>query len=328
MADRPASALDKALSRFDPRTVWFGWGRTLIATAHLITLALTPTAALLHPLLNESPYPHCQKALAVSAYCVGGDAVSQEWRRWIMVILLAVVASGYRPRWTVWIHAWLLYSIGVSIALPDGGEAIARVAGLLLIPMGLADDRRWHWQRPSTPIGPTARGTAFAAVWALRVQLVILYVQSGVSKFGVPDWLNGSAEYYILRDPIFGAAEPFEGPARWLSGHGLTLGLLTWGGIVIELVIAAFLVGPERLRKAAFVLDVVLHASIIATIGLWSFSLIMIGCAAVAAAPDRTPLAAPRVPPLRKEPRKWQQTRSSNAPKAMSTGAPGSTVSP
>ncbi|MFE5869209.1 sporulation-delaying protein SdpB family protein [Streptomyces roseifaciens] len=326
MADRPASALDRALSRFDPRTPWFGWGRTLIATAHLITLALTPTAALLHPLLNEAPYPHCQKALAVSAYCVGGDAVSQEWRRWIMVALLAVVAGGYRPRWTVWIHAWLLYSIGVSIALPDGGEAIARIAGLLLIPMGMADDRRWHWQRPRTPIGPTARGTAFAAFWALRIQLVILYVQSGVSKFGVPDWLNGSAEYYILRDPIFGAAQPFEGPALWLSEHGLTLGLLTWGGIIIELVIAAFLLGPERWRKAAFALDVVLHASIIATIGLWSFSLIMIGCAAVAAAPDRTPLAdSSRTPPQRKEPRKWQ-TRSSNAAKATSAGAPGSTV--
>ncbi|MEU9101900.1 HTTM domain-containing protein [Streptomyces sp. NPDC048361] len=132
---------------------------------------------------------------------------------------------------------------------------------------------------------PTARGTAFAAFWALRIQLVILYAQSGISKFGVPDRLNGSAEYYILRDPIFGAAEPFKGPVLWLSEHGPTLALLAWGGIIIELVIAAFLLGPERWRKVAFVLDVLLHASIIATIGLWSFSLIMTrpsGCGASA----------------------------------------------
>lgn len=286
-------AVDHALRRFDPRSVWFGCGRTIIALAHLITLALTPSAALLHPLLGEQPYPHCAGVQAISTYCVGGDAVSQEWRRWIMVALLALVASGYRPRWTVWIHAWIAYSIGVSTALPDGGEAIARIVCLLLILMGLADDRRWHWQRPTTVLGPRRRGVAFAAFWALRVQLVILYLQSGISKFGVPDWLNGSAEYYVLRDPVFGVAKPFAAPLLNMSGNGLLVSAMTWGAIIIEVVIAALLIGPERWRKLAFQMDVLLHGAIIATIGLWSFSLIMIGAAAVAATPERVELADP-----------------------------------
>ncbi|WP_160505964.1 sporulation-delaying protein SdpB family protein [Streptomyces sp. BA2] len=291
-----AGAVDRALRRFDPRSVWFGCGRTIIALAHLITLALTPSAALLHPLLGEQPYPHCAGVQAISTYCVGGDAVSQEWRRWIMVALLALVASGYRPRWTVWIHAWIAYSIGVSTSLPDGGEAIARIVCLLLILMGLADDRRWHWQRPTTALGPRRRGVAFAAFWALRVQLVILYLQSGISKFGVTDWLNGSAEYYVLRDPVFGVAEPFAAPLLKMSGNGLLVSAMTWGAILIEVVIAALLIGPERWRKLAFWMDVLLHGAIIATIGLWSFSLIMIGSAAVAATPDRVELAAPAPP--------------------------------
>ncbi|MGW7082193.1 hypothetical protein ACWGH2_01645 [Streptomyces sp. NPDC054871] len=64
-----------------------------------------------------------------------------------------------------------------------------------------------------------------------------------------------------------------------------------WTGI--EVVIAALLIGPERWRKPAFQMDVLLHGAIIATIGLWSFSLIMIGAAAVAATPDRVELADP-----------------------------------
>ncbi|MGV9881035.1 hypothetical protein [Streptomyces sp. NPDC003006] len=58
---------------------------------------------------------------------------------------------------------------------------------------------------------------------------MILHLQSGIGKFGVADWLNGSAEYYVLRNPVFGVAEPFAGTAaddvrKWSAGKCDDLG--------------------------------------------------------------------------------------------------------
>ncbi|WP_329568970.1 sporulation-delaying protein SdpB family protein [Kitasatospora sp. NBC_01266] len=277
---------------FDPRTTWFGWGRTLLALAHVLTLALTGPAYLMPPVIGEGRVPQCGGIRAVSAYCLGGAEIGQEWRRWFMVALLLVVASGYRPRWTVLPHAWIAFSIGVSISLPDGGEAIARIICLLIIPLGLIDDRRWHWQAATTRLRPVPQGIAFAAFLGVRIQLAALYLQSGISKFGVPDWLNGSAEYYILRNPLFGVAGPLKPLLLWMSNSPVIVAGMTWGAIVIEVVIAVFLLSSARWRRIAFLLDIALHAGIIATMGLWSFSLIMIGSAAIAALPDAPPAPA------------------------------------
>ncbi|MFH8610623.1 hypothetical protein ACH4D5_24410 [Streptomyces sp. NPDC018029] len=73
-----------------------------------------------------------------------------------------------------------------------------------------------------------------------------------------------------------------------MSGNGLLVNAMAWGAIIIELMIASLLVGPERRRKLAFRLDVLLRGAIIATIGLWSFSLIMIS-------PARSPRRRTRV---------------------------------
>ncbi|MGW7548029.1 sporulation-delaying protein SdpB family protein [Streptomyces sp. NPDC054770] len=289
----PLDVLEHAARRFDPRSVWFGWGRTVIALAHVLTLALTPPAYLMPPVIDQGAPPQCGGVRAVSAYCLGGDAIGQEWRRWVMVALLLLVASGYRPRWTVLPHAWVTFSIGVSISLPDGGEAIARIVCLLIIPMGLADDRVWHWGRPVTQLHPGSRGMAFAAFLGVRLQLAILYMQSGVSKWGVPDWLNGSAEFYILRSPLFGAAGPLKPLLLWMSDNSLVVAGMSWGAILVEIVIAVFLLSPTRWRRMAFGLDLALHIGIIVTMGLWSFALIMMGSAAIAAAPDQLPEAAP-----------------------------------
>jgi antimicrobial peptide system SdpB family protein len=286
-------ALERTARRFDPRSPWFGWGRSVIALAHALTLALTPPAYLMPPVIDQGRPPQCGGVRAVSAYCLGGDSVGQEWRRWLMVAVLLLVASGYRPRWTVVPHAWITFSIGVSISLPDGGEAIARIICLLIIPMGLADDRVWQWKQPTTPLRPATRGMAFAAFLGVRLQLAVLYMQSGVSKWGVPDWLNGSAEFYILRSPLFGVAGPLKPVLLWMSDNSLVVAAMSWGAILVEIVIAVFLLSPTRWRRIAFGCDLALHVGIIATMGLWSFALIMMGSAAIAAAPDSLPRPEP-----------------------------------
>ncbi|MFI1997006.1 sporulation-delaying protein SdpB family protein [Actinoplanes sp. NPDC020271] len=276
----------------DPRNRWFGAGRSLLAAAHITVLAFTAPAALLAPILGDEQAPHCHGVTAVSAYCVGGEAISQQWRRWLMVAILVVVASGYRPRWTAVPHAWVAFSIGNSIALPDGGESVAKIVTVLIIPICLADNRTWQWQAPRSPIAASLRTMSFVAFWAVRVQIAGLYLDSAISKLGVADWVNGSAEYYFVRGHMFGVAPPFDDLWLRLTEIPIVVFSMTWGAIIIEILIALCLMATSKWRRVGFVMDILLHGMIIVTMGLWSFATIMIASSCVAAMPDRrTPLA-------------------------------------
>ncbi|MCC2277760.1 hypothetical protein LKL35_20390 [Streptomyces sp. ET3-23] len=290
LADRLAART----ARHDMRSRWFGAGRTVIAVAQLGFLLLTPMKALLVPVVGMGDYPHCNSVRAASALCLGSSGAAHEAQRWLLVVIVAVAASGYRPRWTVIPHAWATYSIAVSIAVPDGGESVAMIMCFLMIPIGLADDRTWHWQQPTRELAPSWRTITFVAFLAVRVQIAYLYLDSAISKFGVADWANGTAEYYFLRDNMFGVAKPWDGLFLALSKNALVVVALTWGALVIEIAIGICVLASDRWRKAGLAMDIVLHGSIILTMGLWSFAMVMIGSAVVCATPEGRATPLPR----------------------------------
>jgi antimicrobial peptide system SdpB family protein len=186
------------------------------------------------------------------------------------------------------VHAWVTFSIAGSIALPDGGELAAKVIALLLIPMCLTDDRLWHWSRPRTPLRPASRGIAYAALWAVRLQVAGIYLHSGLGKFASSDWLSGTAEYYVLRDNMFGAAGWIRDLAVAMMSVPWLVFAITWGSIALELSVGLIiLLGTDRLRRLALALAIVFHFGIIVTIGLWTFALVMIAAVALACIPAR-----------------------------------------
>ncbi|WP_131832940.1 beta-carotene 15,15'-monooxygenase [Mycobacteroides abscessus] len=107
---------------------------------------------------------------------------------------------------------------------------------------------------------------------------------------GVGDWANGSAFYYFVRDKMFGSAG--FGKSFWYFISDNTFGVLavTWGSIILELAIALLTVLSARYRIAALTLAVFLHAAIWLAMGLFSFSLVMIGVSVIVANPDRVSL--------------------------------------
>ena len=126
---------------------------------------------------------------------------------------------------------------------------------------------------------------AYLSFWALRLQIAYLYADSAIAKMGVADWQNGSAFYYFVRDKMFGSAGPLTPIWMWVSDQALTTLTITWGAIVIELVIALFTLLGTRWRLAAFWLALALHALIFLSMGLCSFSLVMVAVAALIATP-------------------------------------------
>ncbi|WRZ91659.1 hypothetical protein OHB54_22805 [Streptomyces sp. NBC_01007] len=285
LVEEQSARLQLRLSTFDFRSRWFGVGRSLICFAELTVVLVTPSKALLTPVLTISDGARCGGVRAASAYCLVGGTSHAEYARWILVAALLVAAVGYRPRWTAIPQLWAIYSIAVSITVPDGGESVGLIMSLLMLPILLTDNRTWQWSPPAKPLHQSAHAIAYAAFWAVRLQLAYIYLDTAISKFGVADWANGTAEYYFLRDNMFGVAKPWDGLLLTLSKSPLIVVGMTWGALVVELLIAVCILGSDRWRRVGLALDILLHGSIILLMGLWSFALVMIGCSVVASMP-------------------------------------------
>ena len=87
----------------EPWTNVYGLARTCIALGTLGTLALSRATSIFKPSFIDTAVPHCSGATNLSFFCVAGPR-HLEFAPWIGVVLLLVVASGWRPRYTGVVH--------------------------------------------------------------------------------------------------------------------------------------------------------------------------------------------------------------------------------
>lgn len=264
-------------------------GRGIIALGQM-SIVLFSSRSHLTPVTSAGESFVCEGVAAWGAYCVLPDRVGSV----VVLAILGAVCLGLAPLCTGVLHAWASFSIATGIGLPDGGEHVAQVVTLLIVVLLVPDVRRvaWRWGPDAGP--QMLVGISMAAWWFLRLQMAGIYLHSAIAKLGVENWVNGSAMYYIVRDPSFGAVGPAGDLMRWLTNRPLGVATVTWGSIAVEIAIAILLLHRGRARALALGLAVALHAAIIVTIGLWSFGLVMIGAMLVAAAPERLFVASPR----------------------------------
>jgi antimicrobial peptide system SdpB family protein len=126
-----------------------------------------------------------------------------------------------------------------------------------------------------------------------------VYFQSSIAKLGVDEWDNGTALYYWLRDPLFGAPGWARGPIDAVTASGLGVLALTWVPLVIEFAIVLGLFAHRAVRPYLLVAGIALHLSIAMLMGLWSFAIAMIACLILLLRPLDLPFADPR-PRLRR----------------------------
>lgn len=265
-----------------PWGTWVGLARTLIALGTAGTLIFSDADVLFAPVLGVAQAPACDGVGALSAFCV----LPREHLTlltWLCVVILLVVASGWRPRWTAIPHWWVAYSVFNSVSITDGGDQAAVVLTTLLLPVALTDPRRWHWQRGSDPQGhprwshrPWAVAAALVTLMALKLQVAVIYFQASVAKLGQPEWVDGTSMYYWTNDEIFGPAQWLRPAVEVVVDQQLLLLALTWLPLVIEFALALSLLMAPWARWTLLPLGVGLHLSIAVMMGLWSFSLVMV----------------------------------------------------
>src|SRR5690606_15652572 len=128
-----------------PWTNVYGLARSLLALATAGTLLASSSTTLFDAKLGAHT---CEGMSSLGWFClVPRDRMALG--QGVAIVILLVVASGWRPRLTALPHWWITFSFQVSTTVPDGGDQIASVITLLLLPIALCDRRRWHWGRLS-----------------------------------------------------------------------------------------------------------------------------------------------------------------------------------
>jgi antimicrobial peptide system SdpB family protein len=283
-------AVRRAAEARDPRGANLAIGRTLLAGAELSVIVFTPDRALFVYQRHVPTGVWCDGQAALSLWCVtGASGRGLLTARVVAIVVLAVVATGYRPRWTCLPHWYVMYSLSMSLSLPNGGDNVARVATMLLIPLCLGDDRVWQWQSPVRALPAMWQGSGRAALLTVRLQVTAIYVTAALSKLAEPEWRNGTALYAVINDPNFGLSptlQEFLGPVLSLRP---AVAVATWSVVTAELCIAVCVLGPRQMRRLALLLTIVLHAAIVLMMGLFSFGLVMVGLLMIACAGGGNP---------------------------------------
>ncbi|MEA9984601.1 sporulation-delaying protein SdpB family protein [Subtercola sp. RTI3] len=260
-------------------TVWTqhaGIARSLLAICGLSTLVFSSVNTLIRPAAGTDGM-FCAGPAEMSLWCLT-PANTHDLAKWASILILGVAASGWRPRLTALPMWWILFGNQSSLTVVDGGDQIAAVLALLLIPISLTDGRRWHWQT-SGPEGnsehPVAALIAHVSIVVVQVQVSFVYLNSCLAKLGVPEWLNGTAIYYWLRDPMFGPAGGLSDITNALMVLPIPAAIFTWGPLGLEFFLGISIFLPRRVKLALLPFGLLFHLGIAVTMGLWSFAFAM-----------------------------------------------------
>ncbi|WP_433260502.1 hypothetical protein ACQPZF_24300 [Actinosynnema sp. CS-041913] len=299
--NRVRAALGRAAVRCEPRGLPLAFGRSALAAAHLAVLAANSDA----DLFIGGVDPRCDGVRAIGLWCLtGGSGQGAQVARVVAVVVLGVVLSGLSPRWTCVPHWYVAFSFAAGLPPVDGGDEIAQVTTLLLIPLCLGDDRVWQWSAVRGPLPAPLRGVALAGLCTIRAQICVIYLSASVSKLRDPQWRQGTGLHLVMHDPDHGLSSSVRDALGPVLGSYWLIATATWAVIVVQLAIAVAVLGGRSARRVALVLGVGLHGTIAVMMNLPAFGLVVIGLLAVGCASmsDRSGDAAPGGGGVRPEP--------------------------
>jgi antimicrobial peptide system SdpB family protein len=269
---RIEASLALKTERYTPYTNTIGIARSILALGTLLTLLSNPIYYLI-PISTDHEYLNpLIKIITLNKYNVflllgvNGTGIM----KWLAVAIMISVISGYFMKITAVLHWWVSISFFYCSSFIDGGDQIAAILSLLLMPICLTDKRKNHWsqQKPnSSPVNLIG----IYSIWVIRLQVAVLYLVAAVGKFNVVEWGNGTALYYWMNHSIFGMPDFLKEMVRPLLSSKVIQPLLTYGVMIFEICLFLGLKASIKYRKRIFVLAVIFHLLIIIFHGIFSF---------------------------------------------------------
>ncbi|MFO6451110.1 MULTISPECIES: HTTM domain-containing protein [unclassified Aeromicrobium] len=197
-----------------------------------------------------------------------------------LVLLAVLFTIGLRTRIVLPVMLVLLVSLQANNPyVLNGGDTLIRLALLFMLFANLdahlsvdARLRRGRARRRRVPahVANAAHNVGLVLCW---FQILVVYVVSGFWKLSGGEWLDGTALFYALRLDAF-AVQPIANELLWQSSVaiGLATFVALWAQTLFPL---AVLWRPTRI--AVLVTLVLMHLGVATLMGLWPFSLAMIG---------------------------------------------------
>jgi antimicrobial peptide system SdpB family protein len=282
MDDRAKEALTASWTDLKPWTNRYGLARTLLALGTLLTLAFNRPEILFHHGSGSNAPLKCDGVAGLSLYC-HVPASDFGWLSAVFCLVLLVIASGWRPRFTALFHWYISLCVFASASITDGGDQVTEVATLLLLPLCLTDARRWHWS-PS-PVGSlTSRAVAVSTAFVIQLQVAVIYLDACIAKLAVPEWTDGTALYYDFISPYIGAPTLLHSFV-YAVGTSPLVALITWSVLVLEFSLGVNLLLPRRARTVVLGIALGFHLAIAIFIGIPTFALAMFAMLLLGVAP-------------------------------------------
>ncbi|OKI17535.1 hypothetical protein A6A25_40790 [Saccharothrix sp. CB00851] len=269
--------LSRAIDKAEPRGMPLVVGRSLLAATSLLTILFSSDSELFIRTAELPNGMRCTGVRAASLWCLMGPTESGLLiSRALAVAVLVLVLVGFSPRWTCVPHWYISFSLAAAMEMANGGDAIAQVATMLLVPMCLGDDRVWHWQPVLRPLAPSWRGSAFAAHLGLRGQLCLIYLGAVTAKLMDPLWRHGAALSVVAHHPQYGFPAPVRDLLSPVMDSYWFVALLSWSVVGVQVALALLTLGRRKHRLIALVLGCGLHLGIMFFMSLPSFGMVMI----------------------------------------------------
>lgn len=259
---------------YDFETVNFAFARSLIALGSLSTLLFTDISFLIDPIGTESGAAYGEVLYKISIFNFLSDNIVLA--KWICVILLCSVISGYYPKITCFFHWWVSTSMVTSFRLFDGGDFLTQIITLLLIPICMQDNRKNHWDK-RTIHSRESQALAGISYSLIRLQVAIVYLVASISKLSIHEWANGTAVYYWVDHPLVAAPSYLQGLLSLFTHNSLFVVIHTWSVLALEFGLFLCLFFRPKIRRYFLFIAVGFHFMIFLVHGLFSFFLAMSG---------------------------------------------------
>lgn len=256
-----------------PFTNVLGLARSVGALGLLLTLLVNSTDTLFFTETDgRIVNPLLQDSVKINQYnffmLIGKEHVFK--MKLVAILVLVVVISGYWFKITAILHWWISISFVYFSSIIDGGDQIAAILTLMLIPVLLFDKRKNHWEFEAPNAG-VRNIIPIITITVIRLQVALIYFHASVGKYAVPEWTNGTAIYYWWNNTVFGMPLAFSAPVNSLLAMPLVVSVLTYSVLIFEIVVFLALTGSIRYRKNLFPFAILFHLLIILMHGIFSF---------------------------------------------------------
>jgi len=259
--------------KFSNKMVWsnvYGLARTLLAIGTLLTLIFNDNSVLFGS--QQKSISFFTSGLEVNKftlfYFLRYHLVVAKS---IAILILLIVASGWRPRLTCLFHWYIAISFELFCVVPDGGDQVTSVLAFLLIPICLLDNRKWQWDKKYNYGTPYKNLIAYSTYWIIRIQVAVIYLDAATEKFKVSEWTNGTILWFVMNDPIMGFNNILRPILLPVIKQPFFLGIFSWSVLILEFSLFLGLGMDKVNRKRLLIVGILFHLSIVFLHGLISF---------------------------------------------------------